>query len=945
MNNIMSRLTPLALLTGFMMSGNVAGENIGSQTGANITLNDGDILTGDATYSGGLYGVVNPYNQTGIVNLGRRAFINVTDADNYARGVVIWGNESQLSAEGLTLNISGNSALGINITGQDITADLGTGTTVNVTGTATASGILIRGASSLKAEALTVNLTGDGGFGLSVSNAGTRVDLGSGSTLSTQGRGSHAIRVHALNGRESSRRTSLTANQLTLNTTGDSAYGLNLQADSLANLGSGNTITTTGANAFGIWNFGELTADNLTINATGSGSVGLEVRQNGVADIGPGSHVTSAQAGSIVASGTSAIINFKGTAEQRNSLHSGGAYAASAQTSGSYVTLDETDITSANMALWALNAGHISANNVSIRSAVNPRAALYAMTGGEINLTGNIDITMASPDQFAIATQYNAGYAQGVVNIDGKLNMTGSVYSRSGFVDLALQPGSVWEGAAISDGLNQGYLNTTLNKSDWYVSANSNVDRLNMNKGRIDFTRSISATDYSTLTVADLSGSGNFNMRVDLVGEGDGVNNRGDKLVVTNSSQGDFTLSFVNQGSLATTGHELLTVAETPDGIANFTTASDIELGGYLYSVRKTGTNWELYSSGAASAPEPEPAPDPAPDPAPEPAPAPQPAPEPEPEPEPAPTPAPPITTTADAGGNFLHVSYLMNYVETQTLFQRLGDIRQDNAKGNVWLRGFGGKLNTFSGGRLSDFEMGYSGYQFGADKHLADDINVSGGLFMGTTHASPHYRGGDGTAKSEHVGGYLTWVADNGFYVDQVVKINRIRNQFMVKDSQQNLVSGQAKSTGFTFSVEAGRRFHFSPDDQGFYLEPQAQITAGRQKGSQTRASNGLVIAFKDYDSVNGRAGALAGYSQKSGATNYNVYFKTGVEREFSASMQYALNGSTEKADFSGNALRNGLGVSADIDTAHHLYLEADLTTGQRFDQRQLNAGYRFSF
>ncbi|MDQ1211135.1 autotransporter outer membrane beta-barrel domain-containing protein [Pantoea anthophila] len=935
MKKILSRLTPLALLTGFMMSGNAASENIGSQTGSNITLNDGDILTGDATYSGGLYGVVNPYNETGIINLGRHAFINVTDAENYARGVVIWGDESQLFAEGLTLNVRGDSALGLNITGQNITADLGTGTTLNVSGTATVYGILIRGQSSLTAEALTVNTTGNGGIGLSVSNAGTRVDLGSGSTISTEGKGRHAIRVHALNGRASSRRTSLTANQLTLTTTGDSAYGLNLQADSLANLGSGSTITTTGANAFGIWNFGELTADHLTINATGSGAIGLEVRQSGVADIGPGSHVTSAQAGSIVASGTSAIINFKGTAEQRNSLHSGGSYAASAQTSGSSVTLDETDITSADMALWALNAGHISANNVSISSSVTPRAALYAMTGGEINLTGNVDITMASPDQFAIATQYNEGYAQGVVNIDGKLNMTGSVYSRGGFVDLALQPGSVWQGAAISDGVNKGYLNAALDKSDWYVSANSNVDRLNMNKARVDFTRSISASDYSTLTVADLSGSGNFNMRVDLVGEGDSVNNRGDKLVVTNSSQGDFTLSFVNQGSLATTGHELITVAETPDGTANFTTASDIELGGYLYSVRKTGTNWELYSSGAASAPEPTPAP----------APAPQPVPAPEPEPAPAPTPAHPITTTADAGGNFLHVSYLMNYIETQTLFQRLGDIRQGSATGNVWLRGFGGKLNTFSGGRLSDFEMGYSGYQFGVDKYLVDDMNVSGGLFMGTTHASPHYRGGDGTAKSEHVGGYLTWVADNGFYVDQVVKINRIRNQFTVKDSQQNPVSGQGKSTGFTYSVEAGRRFHFSPDDQGFYLEPQAQITAGRQKGSQTRASNGLLIDFDHYHSVNGRAGALAGYSKKSGATNYTVYFKTGVEREFSSSMQYALNGSTEKADFSGNALRNGLGVSADIDTAHHLYLEGDLTTGQRFNQRQLNAGYRFSF
>ncbi len=274
-----------------------------------------------------------------------------------------------------------------------------------------------------------------------------------------------------------------------------------------------------------------------------------------------------------------------------------------------------------------------------------------------------------------------------------------------------------------------------------------------------------------------------------------------------------------------------------------------------------------------------------------------------------------------------------------------MGDIRQSSGTGNVWLRGYGGKLSSFSSGKLSGFDMDYSGFQFGVDKNLIEGKKLYGGLFMGTTHASPKYRGGDGTAESQHFGAYLTWMADNGFYIDQVYKINRLSNQFDVKDSQQNQVSGKAKSTGYSASVEAGKRFSFSANNQGFYLEPQVQLTAGRQKGSQTRASNGLVIAFKDYDAVNGRISALAGYSEDKAGSKYNVYVKTGLVREFSANMQYALNGSREKTDFRGNGWNNGLGVSASLNNVHNFYLEADLTTGQRFDQRQVNAGYRFSF
>ncbi|QED66177.1 autotransporter outer membrane beta-barrel domain-containing protein [Escherichia coli] len=56
------------------------------------------------------------------------------------------------------------------------------------------------------------------------------------------------------------------------------------------------------------------------------------------------------------------------------------------------------------------------------------------------------------------------------------------------------------------------------------------------------------------------------------------------------------------------------------------------------------------------------------------------------------PTPTPKPTTTADAGGNYLNVGYLLNYVENRTLMQRMGDLRNQSKDGNIWLRSYGGK-------------------------------------------------------------------------------------------------------------------------------------------------------------------------------------------------------------------------------------------------------------
>ncbi|MGJ3351862.1 autotransporter outer membrane beta-barrel domain-containing protein, partial [Morganella sp. Je.2.23] len=301
-----------------------------------------------------------------------------------------------------------------------------------------------------------------------------------------------------------------------------------------------------------------------------------------------------------------------------------------------------------------------------------------------------------------------------------------------------------------------------------------------LNNTAVDLSHRLSDTGYSTLSIANLSGNGTFTLRTDIVGDGDGVNNAGDKVVITGTSAGDHSLTVLNRGSLATTGNEILTVVETADGAANFTSASEVELGGYLYDVRKNGNNWELYSSGAYVPPEPE-------------------------------KPKPPITTTADAGGNFLNVGYLINYAETQTLMQRMGDLRRNGGEHNAWLRGFGGKFNSFAGGKMSGFDMTYGGTQLGFDKRISPDTPLYIGTFAGLTQGSPDYRGGDGTVRSYHLGLYTTYMADNGFYVDGIAKVSRLKNKFSVSDSQNSNVSGDGSSTGISVSAEAGRKFSLS--------------------------------------------------------------------------------------------------------------------------------------
>jgi len=900
-------------------------EAITVEKGSTLTLNDGDTITVTGSENN-LCAICNSIKDSdSTLALGKNVNIHVDGP--LAGGIMLKGNNAVLNAQQLTVEINGR--YGIEVDANNASLDLGSGSKIALTSNSMmANGIYLSHASSLRADALTI-ITQGSGSGLYITDTGTWADLGTDSLIQTQGKQASGIYIFGREYGTQETPASLKANKLTINTTGDLAYGIDIQKNSTVDLGQQTTIETHGEGATGIRSLGTLTAEGLHIMTFGGDEANaIRVREQGVATIGPGSALYSAKSGALVASGDAATINFNGSETQRNTLFSGGSYGVSAQFSGARVNLSQTDITLQSdnemaIGIWALGGGYVRGDNLSI-TGNDGSIGVYAMTGSDIDLSGKTTITMASPLETAIGTQHNEGYRASRITLSAQADILGSVRAAGGQISLDMSEGSRLTGATASDGVNGGYLHIRMDRSRWNMLADSVVDDLTLNNSTVSFT---APEVGSRLTVGNLAGSGTFALKTDIAAR------RSDRLIVTGSSTGSHALQIENRGDMQTTGQEVVTLVETQDGQARFALDSatkKVELGGYLYALRQSGTDWQLAATAEAPAPMP-------PETEPEPAPMP-------PETEPEPT-DPEISSSADAGANFLNINYLINYAETQTLLQRFGDLRQKNNLGDGWIRGIGGRFDDFAGGKLSRFSLSYSGMQFGVDKQIAPETPVLLGAFMGITHGNAHYASGSGDLNASHAGLYISALANDGLWLDGLVKYSRMKNSFGVRDSQGAMVNGYGAADSYSASLEAGKRFNLTPTGQGFYLEPQIQLSYSRQDNDNLVASNGLHIDLDGYDSLLGRASALLGYRLQQQNLQLSLYVKSGIVREFKGDTDYRLNDSPERHSFKGNWWNNGLGVSAQIAGQHVVYLEGDSSTGQQFNQRQFNAGYRFSF
>lgn len=217
-----------------------------------------------------------------------------------------------------------------------------------------------------------------------------------------------------------------------------------------------------------------------------------------------------------------------------------------------------------------------------------------------------------------------------------------------------------------------------------------------------------------------------------------------------------------------------------------------------------------------------------------------------------------------------------------------------------------------------------------------------------GKTKAEADYEVGHGNADSYHFGLYTTYKMDNDFYIDALAKYTVTKNDFNTETGGGHQVNGDTRTRGYTFGLETGKRFYFNQVKSGFYLEPQAQLTYSRQGGATVHSSNGLKTKLDNFDSLLGRASIITGYNMIQGDMPIDVYWKTGYLKEFKGKTNYSFNDNINtrtKYKFDGGWWENGVGVTAQVNKVHNVYLEADYASGSKFDNKSLRVGYRFEF
>lgn len=118
-------------------------------------------------------------------------------------------------------------------------------------------------------------------------------------------------------------------------------------------------------------------------------------------------------------------------------------------------------------------------------------------------------------------------------NVSGNVNLSGNANFVLGKANLF---GTI-------SGTGNSQVRLTEN-SHWHLTGDSNVNQLNLDKGHIHLNAQNDAnkvTTYNTLTVNSLSGNGSFYYLTDL------SNKQGDKVVVTKSATGNFTLQEIGR--------------------------------------------------------------------------------------------------------------------------------------------------------------------------------------------------------------------------------------------------------------------------------------------------------------------------------------------------------------------------------------------------------------
>ena len=478
------------------------------------------------------------------------------------------------------------------------------------------------------------------------------------------------------------------------------------------------------------------------------------------------------------------------------------------------------------------------------------------------------------------------------------------------------------------DSLVKNEINLSMSNSQWSFNKSSTLNNLDANSSEITFTPT---SEYKTLTIKDnLTGSSTFNLNTNI------AENKSDKIVVKGTAEGNHKIGVTNQGANIADGK--VTLVETNGGNAAFSLTNPnnrVDLGAYQYFLTKEGNNWvlvhsqkalDLTSSVETNVPENTGSNNVAPD----------------------------NTGSNNSASNNPNVPdyswlpktpLLINSLNAQVslrqaqlllveddlsgIHQRLGEVK-NGEKGNVWVRNVNSrqKLAALSTGEseTSGFKQNVHSLQVGADAAVTDNLRVGG--FVGRSQANVDFNGdyGDGKVRSNSVGLYAAYLADNGIYVDNIVKYSRLHaNSDLTEKHHYN---------AYTISSELGKRFSLAND---WTITPQAQLAWTHISSQENEDS---------LSSVYSRIGlrVAKGFALSNG-WNLQPYAEVNAITSKNRSSKIHYTNSALDVASSRGRFESAVGLNAGF-ANHRFGLEVSRADGKNFDKPYaIQAVYRYQW
>jgi outer membrane autotransporter protein len=479
------------------------------------------------------------------------------------------------------------------------------------------------------------------------------------------------------------------------------------------------------------------------------------------------------------------------------------------------------------------------------------------------------------------------------------------------------------------------------------------VDSLRLDGGRLAFAPSLDGS-FKTFTVNALSGSGSVLMSTDIASQ------QHDLLVVQGAGQasGDHTLIVADSGHEPANADGRLLLVDTQGGSAKFGLyGGHVDAGAFRYTLQQQGDDWVLASAGAVASEPVAPAAPVLPVVAEDPL-----------VPADSVTPVNPVTATEPVkpldpvtpsrpvdpapahlskGANAAIAAHTAGAslwgAQMDALVQRLGELRMGEDDGGIWSRAIGKRLEVSERSSRA-YAQDISGVEIGADKAFAVDGGklYVGGMF-GTARSDLDFgEGASGNIESRMLGVYATWLNDNGVYVDSVLKYSRFDTEIKTPTNLGQAVKGSYSSNGIGVNVEVGKRIKLR---DGWFVEPQAQLTATRTEGASYTASNGLRVKTDDLDSLQSRVGAMFGRSLTLGnGMQAQPYAKASYITEYKGRSKVSVNGNRFDAELPGNRVALGFGAVLQLSERSKLSLDAEYAKGEGIEQPfGVSVGYRY--